>query len=142
MPPGEALAITTRDSTGWVVAMRVPARVTQATLAAVEPMRWDGVHAPALAIYSDWDTADASMPWLRGDSTAMAEATAILRRTYRAMLLEERASFAREVPTGRVETIRGGHYFPLTHADETERRIRAFLATQGLEPGGGTVGTP
>ena len=124
VPPGETLAITAPDSTGRVVAMRVPARVVQATLAAVEPMRWDSLCTPALAIYADWDTADETRPWLRGDSVAMAEATAIVRRTYRATLLEERDRFAREVPTARIETIRGGHYFPLTHIDETERRIR------------------
>ena len=134
VPHGEALAITVRDSSGRVVAMRVAARVTQATLAAVEPMRWDGVRAPALAIYADWDTVAESMPWLRDDPAALAEATAIMRRTYRAMLLEERVRFAREVPTGRVETIRGGHYFPLMQADETERRVRAFLTETGLEP--------
>src|SRR5688572_26852051 len=70
---------------------------------------------------------------LRGDSVAVAWAAVILRRTYRAMLLEERARFTREVPATRVQTVRGGHDFLLMQADEIERRSRALFAAQGIE---------
>ena len=128
-PIGEVLATMHFHWTGWVVGSRTPPEVIEATLAAIEPPDYARVRAPALALCSDWATAADILPWLRADPAANARATAALRKKVLPESLAERARFAREVKGAQVVVFPAHHYNFLSHPEEVERRIRAFLAS-------------
>ena len=128
-PIGEVLATMRFNGLGWVVGSRTPPWVIEATLAAVQPPDYSRVHAPALALYSEWTTAADFLPWLRADPAANARATAVLRKKILPESLAERARFSREVAGARVEVFPSHHYNFLSHPDEVERRMRAFLVS-------------
>ena len=97
-------------------------------MAAIQPIDYSRVRAPALALYSERTTAADLMPWLRADSAANARATEELRATILDDPLRERARFTREVPGAKAVSFRAHHYQFLSNADETERYMRRFLA--------------
>ncbi|HEV7504327.1 MAG TPA: alpha/beta hydrolase [Thermoanaerobaculia bacterium] len=127
-PIGEVLATNRFDWTGAVVGNRTPARVFDATVAAVQPPAYTRVRAPALALYSDWETAADIFPWLRANPTKNARITAVLRQRILPQQAANRAQFSREMKGAQVVEFPAHHYAFLSHPDEVERRIRAFLA--------------
>ncbi|HEX4964150.1 MAG TPA: alpha/beta hydrolase [Thermoanaerobaculia bacterium] len=127
-PIGEVLATRRFDWTGAVVGNRTPARVFDAIVAAVQPPDYIRVRAPALALYSDWETAADIFPWLRANPTRNARITAELRKKILPQQAAARARFSREVKGAQVVAFPAHHYDFLSHPDEVERRIRAFLA--------------
>jgi pimeloyl-ACP methyl ester carboxylesterase len=129
MPLGELLASMTLDERGAVVGQRATAQVLAASMAAIRPIDYSRVRAPALALYSARTTAADVMPWLRADSAANTRATEELRATILADEVRERARFTREVPGAKAISFRAHHYQFLSNADETERYVRRFLAS-------------
>lgn len=128
-PIGEVLATKRFDWTGAVVGTRTPGWVFEATVAAVQPPDYAQVRAPTLALYSDWKTAADFLPWLRADPARNARVTAVLRKTILPKVIAGRARFSREVKGAQVVAFPSHHYNFLSHPDEVERRIRAFLAS-------------
>jgi pimeloyl-ACP methyl ester carboxylesterase len=128
-PLGEILATTRFHWTGWAAGSTTPPWVFEATRAAVQPPDYSRVHAPALALCSDWDTAADILPWLRNDPATNARATAALKKKVLPESLAERARFAREVQGAQIVTFRAHHYSFLSHPQEVERRMRGFLAS-------------
>jgi hypothetical protein len=53
----------------------------------------------------------------------------VLRQSLGPWQQGERARFARAVPGARVAALRAHHYLFLSHPAETERHVRAFVAT-------------
>jgi pimeloyl-ACP methyl ester carboxylesterase len=133
MPLGELLAGMTLDEHGAVVGQRANAQVLAASMAAIQPIDYAGVRAPALALYSERITAADIMPWLRADSVANARATAELRTTLLTDPVREQARFLREVPGAKAVSFRANHYQFLSNADETERYMRSFLTSLSRE---------
>jgi pimeloyl-ACP methyl ester carboxylesterase len=129
LPLGEVLATMRVDASGAVLGPRTPGPVLAAGLAAVRPLDYAGVRAPALALYADWVRAADLLPWLAADPAADARATAVLRQSLGPWQQGERARFARAVPGARVAALRAHHYLFLSHPAETERHVRAFVAT-------------
>lgn len=128
-PIGEILATTRLNGVGWVAGSRTPGRVIEATLAAVEHPDYTRVRAPALALYSEWETAADFLPWLRDDPATNARATRELRKKILPEQAAQRELFAREVKGARVVAFRAHHYSFLSHPEEVERRMRDFLAS-------------
>jgi pimeloyl-ACP methyl ester carboxylesterase len=131
-PIGEVLATTRFDWTGAFAGPRTPGWVFEATAAAVQPPDYARVRAPALALYSDWQSAADFLPWLRTDAAQNQRATALLRKTILPKVTAERARFSREVKAAQAVALPAHHYNFLSHPDEVERRMRIFLAS--LEP--------
>jgi hypothetical protein len=67
--------------------------------------------------------------WLRADPAKNARATAVLRKRVVPEVMAERARFLREVKGAQMVVLSSHHYNFLSHPDEVERRIRAFLAS-------------
>jgi len=128
-PVGEVLATMRFDGAGAVVGSRTADRVIEATRAAVQHPDYERVHAPALALFSDWETAADFIPWLRADPAKNTRATAVLRKKVLPEALAERARFLREVKGAQGLALPSHHYNFLSHPDEVERRMRAFLAS-------------
>jgi non-heme chloroperoxidase len=126
-PIGEVLAMTTRDTTGVITGQRAPPRVFSRIQAETVSPAFAKVKAPALALYSD-SGADEMFPWLKGDAVRTAQAQSMLDETFHPQMTAERARFAREVPGAQTFAYHAHHYQFLTIPDDTERRMRAFLA--------------
>jgi non-heme chloroperoxidase len=135
-PTGELLAVLKLDEHGTIVGQRAAGQVLAASMAAIQPIDYSRVHAPALAIYSEWTTAADIIPWLGADAAQNALATEALRTTALVAQVRERARFAREVAGAQVVSFHAHHYQFLTQPAETERYIRDFLRT--LPSGGQT----
>ena len=129
VPIGEALATTEFDSAGALVAHSTPQRVGAAIRSAFQLPDYSRVHAPALAIYAEAESASDLLPWLRADPAADARVTLRLREQFFPAQRADRARFAREVKGARVVALRTHHYLFITRASEVERRMRGFLAT-------------
>lgn len=128
MPLGELLASFRYNEAGAIVGQLTTPQVMMATMAAIEKPDYAKVHAPALAIYSDWTSAADIMPWLRADTAANTRATAALA-VVRADQAAERLRFAREVNGAKVESLRANHYEFMSNTAETEQMMRAFLTS-------------
>lgn len=128
-PIGEVIATFLFDSAGSLVGPRTPNRVAQAIFANTPALDYRGVRAPALALYSDWDPITVMFPFLAGDSLGIARTTAVVDSVLRPWVLRERERFAREVPQARVVASPSHHYQFLREPVDTERLMRAFLAT-------------
>lgn len=128
-PFGEVLATTTRDSAGAIRGPRAASRVTAAIVAATVPPDFPRVRAPVLSLYSDYESAAEMFPWLGDDPAKNARATAVLDERFRPDVAEERARFAKAVPTAQIFAYRAHHYQFLSVPDDTERRMRAFLSS-------------
>jgi pimeloyl-ACP methyl ester carboxylesterase len=125
-PIGEVLAITNFDSSGVARGQRTPARISQLLTSAAQPLDYSRVRAPALSLYSEWESAADVLPFLGRDPAATARATAALQPV-RAAQEVERARFAHEVKGGRVVILHAHHYQFLSHPQELERQMRDFL---------------
>jgi len=119
----------TLNENGAVVGQRASAQVLAASMAAIQPIDYSGVRAPALALYSERITAADVMPWLRTDSAANSRVTEELRETILTDPIRERARFTREVPGAKAVSFRANHYQFLSNPDETERYVRRFLTS-------------
>ncbi|MCU1266986.1 MAG: hypothetical protein JWM21_3304, partial [Acidobacteria bacterium] len=129
LPAGELLALLKLDEHGTIVGQRTTGQVLAASMAAIQPIDYSRVRAPALAIYSEWTTAADIMPWLGADSVQNALATEALRTTVLAAQVRDRARFTREVTGAQIVSFHAHHYQFLTHPAETERYIRSFLGS-------------
>lgn len=106
-----------------------PPRVPGAIVKGVRLLDYKGVKCPALAIYGQRNTAEqwfASFPYM--DSTNQQKAVNNFMPAWKTYYTTEINRFKTEKPDGIVKEILGAdHYTFLTHPDETERLIRAFL---------------
>jgi non-heme chloroperoxidase len=106
-----------------------PQRVQEAILKGVRLPDYKGVKCPALAIYGQRNTAEqwfASFPYM--DSAKQKKAVNNFMPAWKTYYTTEINRFRTEKPDGVVKEILGAdHYTFLTHPDETERLIRAFL---------------
>ena len=127
LPLGEVLASYRFDSAGAYAGPRSPRRVRQEMEAATEPPDFAGVHAPALAIYSDHRVPQDLAPWLPDDSTTVAVFEDALDQT-----AAERERIAAAFPRLTVVMRRSHHYQFLSEPDWTEATIRSFLAGLAL----------
>lgn len=134
IPDGEVLATMRFDAGGVCIGSRTPDRVRAAMKRGRAAPNYSRVRAPALALYADAMTAAERLPWLRGDAAANARATQVLRERVLPEEATERARFAHEVASGRVESFQAHHYNFLSHPGEVERRIRAFLGVPTAHP--------
>lgn len=125
LPAGELLVLLKLDAHGTIVGQQTTGLA--ASMAAIQPIDYSRVRAPALAIYSEWTTAADIMPWLAADSAQNRLATEALRTTVLATQVRERARFAREVAGAQIVSLHAHHYQFLTHPAETERYMRGFL---------------
>lgn len=126
LPEAELRAINAYSS--GTVRDPVPASVWRALAAGSGHPDFARITAPALAIFADRSTPGEEFWWY----ARMNPAEKVLARLYvDTELPYRRASrdqLARELPAVRVETIAGAHHFIfLSHPDQTERLIRAFL---------------
>jgi non-heme chloroperoxidase len=126
-PIGEVIALTVPRPVG-LLSTRTAPRVNAAIAAATVPPEFARVEAPILALYSESTAADA-FPWLANGSPEYARASAVFDAQLRAMILLERQKFARAAPGATIEAFRAHHYQFLSHPAETERRVRAFVAS-------------
>jgi pimeloyl-ACP methyl ester carboxylesterase len=126
-PIGEVLALTVPRASG-LLSDRATPRVNANIVAATAPPEFGRVRAPMLALYSDSTTRD-NFPWLTPESPEYARADALFAERVRPMLLRERTRFMREAKGAQIAVFRAHHYMFLSHPDETERRMRAFLAS-------------
>ena len=125
-PIGEVIALTVRRPAG-LLGDRAAPRVGANIVAATVPPEFGRVTAPMLALYSESTTSD-NFPWLAPDSAEYARADALFAERVRPMVVRERERFGREAKGAQIAAFRAHHYMFLSHPDETERRMRAFLA--------------
>jgi non-heme chloroperoxidase len=129
-PLGEVLALAGPGPNG--LRWRTGARVNAAIVAATIPPDFSSVTARMLALYSDSTVADM-VPWLANDSAEYARATTLFDEKVRPMVLAERERFKQAAKSAEIFTFRAHHYLFLSHPDETERRMRAFLSSLRLQ---------
>jgi non-heme chloroperoxidase len=127
LPIGEVLALTVPGPPG-LLSTRTAPRVSASIVAATVAPEFAKVKAPILALYSESTTADA-FPWLATDSPEYARADAMFAKRLRTMVVAERERFARAAIGAQIADYRAHHYLFLSHPDETERRVRAFLSS-------------
>jgi len=128
LPVGEMLAISDFDSAGKVIGQRAPQWVFSRIGDATTTPEFAKVRAPVLALYSN-DTPTDLFPWLVDHPEMNARLTALLAEKIQPAVDAERAKFARAIPGAHVETYAAHHYQFLSVPDDTERRMRAFLAS-------------
>ena len=126
-PLGEVLALTVPGRNG-LLRNRAAPRVNAAIVAATVPPEFARVQAPVLALYSESTVADA-FPWLTKASPEYARASAVFHEQLLPMILLERQKFAPANTRATIDTFRAHHYQFLSHPDDTERRMRTFLAS-------------
>lgn len=126
-PLGEVLANFRFDSTGAVAGQRTGSHVYTNLVAATSPPEFARIQVPVLALYSR-ETTEKVMPWLGSDSAAFARADSIMREID-VLLMAARASFQEAVPRALVYWYPAHHYQFLAAPQDTEARIRRFLAT-------------
>jgi pimeloyl-ACP methyl ester carboxylesterase len=87
----------------------------------------DGVKVPALTVIARRDSISQEEPYVRADTaswSAQGEIARVNGEVVRLML----EMFPRVIPSGHAEVVPGGHHWVfVSHADDVERFMRAFL---------------
>jgi non-heme chloroperoxidase len=131
VPEAEIRATVIFGATGRPERDVTPAPIFAAIMAGLEQPPYRRVRAPALAIYSRYDSPEAVLSeswWAALDSAARATATITLRAMSDRSAAARR-EFANGVAHGTTLELSGAnHYVWLTHRDEVVAAIRTFLA--------------
>ncbi len=114
---------------GMLVKTVTSATIGRAIVQGVTLPNYSAIKSPALAIYGQRNTAQqyfAAFPLM--DSVNQQKAINEFMPAWKSYYNEEISRFKSEKPDGWVKEIPGAdHYVFLTHPDETEKLIRAFL---------------
>jgi non-heme chloroperoxidase len=118
------------DSGPGGLVFRTPKSVDAAVVAAIvsDHPDYSAIRAPALAIYSDYDSADQVPPGTSDQARSAADAFS--RTVYQPWQEVEKARFRTQMPCGRIlELEHTGHYLFLERPRETAAWINSFLAS-------------
>ena len=82
-----------------------------------------------LGLYCEVDTASDLRPWLKNDDELNTRVRSFLQEKFWPVIDEERARFARALADAKIVNYRAHHYQFIPMLDDTECRMREFLAS-------------